>query len=74
MESDEAEPAEWQRLVDPWITNEHRRGLGETNKAATAGQMELFPLNPDDISVPSPGSGDEGDLAFELGTVVRWSR
>ncbi|MEV4734697.1 hypothetical protein [Saccharopolyspora sp. NPDC049426] len=47
---DEAEAEEWQRLVDQWIANEHRRGLGEADKAAMIEQMALFGFNPDDIA------------------------
>lgn len=45
---DEAE--QWRRLVDQWIANEHRRGLGEADKAAMIEQMALFGLSPDNIA------------------------
>lgn len=47
---DEADAEEWQRLVDQWIANEHRRGLGEADKAAVIEQMALFGFSPDDIA------------------------
>lgn len=47
---DEAEAKEWQRLVDQWIANEHRRGLGEADKAAMIEQMALYDFSPDDIA------------------------
>ncbi|MEB3371298.1 ParB/RepB/Spo0J family partition protein [Saccharopolyspora mangrovi] len=47
---DEAEAAAWQRLVDQWIANEHRRGLGEADKAVMIEQMALYGFDSDDIA------------------------
>lgn len=49
MHVSEADAAEWTRLVDQWIANEHRRGLGEADKAAMIEQMALFGFSPDAI-------------------------
>lgn len=64
--TDASDESAWQRLVDQWIANEHRRGFTAADKAKALEQLSLFGLSNEEIATKLATTTEEVEAGLRV--------